>query len=120
VLDVGAEECLQFEGDAKPEVSKLPVIDCTKPHTHEIFATVKDEVSDVFPGMSQLEEFATTECYGRFKDYVGIDPWDSALRITWIVPSLDSWNDKKDRTVLCIVERQDSGQLTTSVKNLKI
>ncbi len=120
-LTVDAGECLFVKADIGAEVSKLPVIDCTKPHTHEIFAKVDGIDSEVYPGLTALETYAEQECYGpAFTEFVGISPFDSALFITWIVPSLDGWNDEDDRTVLCILGRRDSGELKTSVKGLKI
>ena len=120
VLEVGLDSCLFVTGDVKETVSALPVIDCDKPHTHQIFATA-DSKEDVYPGMAKLEQFAQTECYGKFEDYVGIGPFDSDLFITWIVPSLDGWNSSKnDRTVLCVLGRDDSGQLTGSAKDSKL
>ena len=47
-------------------------------------------------------------------------PFDSSLYITWIVPSLGSWNDKADHTILCVLGRKDGGQLDKSAKDLKI
>ena len=120
VLDVGLNSCLFVTGDVKATVSALPVIDCAKPHTHQIFATAESK-EDVYPGMAKLEEFAQTECYGKFEDFVGIGPFDSALFITWIVPSLDGWNSsKKDREVLCVLGRRDSGQLTGTAEGSKL
>lgn len=119
-LDVETGECLLVDSALGAEVSKLPVIDCDKPHTHEVFARVVDTDSEVYPGLTALETFAERECYRDFEGFVGISPFDSALFITWIVPSLDGWNDEDDRTVLCILGRQDDGQLKTSAKGLKI
>jgi hypothetical protein len=102
------------------QVATLPVIDCAKPHSHEIYATVIDKQNDVFPGMAVLEGFAEKSCYGNFEDFVGISPFDSSLFITWIVPSLDSWNGKDDRSVLCVLGRKDGGQLTGTAKGVKL
>lgn len=120
VLEVDPGECLLVTDALGAEVSKLPVVDCTTPHTHEIFATVAEDESEVYPGLSALETFAERECYGDFEGFVGISPFDSSLFITWMVPSLDGWNDEDDRTVLCILGRKDSGQLETSAKGLKV
>jgi hypothetical protein len=120
VLDVGTGQCLFVEADLKADVSTLPTIDCTKPHTHEIYSTVADTESDVFPGMAELEDFAERECYGDFEEYVGISPFDSTLFVTWIVPSLAGWNDEDDRDVLCVLGPRDGSQLDVSAKGLGI
>jgi len=116
VLEVGDATCLQVDASVTGEVSTLPVVDCAVDHTHEVFATVTDEVDDVYPGMSALEAFAERECYARFEEYVGINPFDSALSITWIVPSLDGWNDEDDHDVLCVLARRDGAPLQGSAK----
>ena len=118
-LEVSAGECLFVTEGLAAQVADLPVIDCTKPHTHEIFATVIDKTDQVFPGMATLEQLAETRCYGEFEGYVGISPFDSSLFVTWIVPSLGSWNDKDDRSILCVLGPSKGGQLTASVKGMK-
>ena len=119
VLDVDTGQCLLVDEVLDAEISKLPVVGCDEPHSHEIFATVV-ETSEVYPGLSALETFAERECYGDFEEFVGISPFDSSLFITWIVPSLAGWNDEDDRTVLCILGRQDGGQLETTAKGLAV
>jgi hypothetical protein len=119
-LTVDQGECLQVDDGLAAQVAKLPVIDCTKPHTHEIFANVDDTTDQVYPGQATLEQLAETKCYGAFEGYVGISPFDSSLFITWIVPSLGSWNDKDDHTILCVLGRKDGGQLDRSAKDIKV
>jgi putative regulator of septum formation len=111
---------LQVDDELTAEVAELPVIDCTKPHTHEIFATVQNTVDAVYPGMAALEQFAETNCYKQFEPYVGIDWPDSSLFVTWIVPSLGSWNDEDDRAVMCVLGRKDGGQLERTAKDIKL
>jgi hypothetical protein len=119
-LTVDQGECLYVEDGLAAQVAKLPVIDCTKSHTHEIFANVVDTTDQVYPGQASLEQLAETKCYGAFEDYVGISPFDSSLYITWIVPSLGSWNDKDDRTILCVLGLKGGGEMDTSAKDRKI
>ena len=119
-LKVDAGECLLVDEGLAAQVADLPVIDCTKAHTHEIFATVIDKTDQVYPGQATLEQLAETQCYGQFEAYVGISPFDSSLFVTWIVPSLGSWNDKDDRSILCVLGRKDGGQLDRSAKGIKL
>ena len=127
VLEVGddletstAGVCLKIEESLGPEVSELPRIDCTLPHTHEIFAAVDDTEHDVYPGMAELEQFAERTCYGEFEPYVGISPFDSELFVTWLVPSVEGWNDEKDREVLCVLGRRDGGEMKQSARNSEL
>ena len=109
-----------LEATLGASVTELPVVPCDVSHTHEIFAKVADTADDVYPGMSALVAFAEAECYARFEEYVGINPFDSDLFIDWIVPSLDGWNDEDDREVLCVLGRQDGAPLTASARDSKL
>jgi hypothetical protein len=116
-LGTGAEgTCLQVDNKLGAEVTKLPVIACDQPHTHEIYAVVHYTEKDVYPGTAELETFAQRECLRAFEPYVGISAFDSTLFFTWMVPSLEGWNTKKDRDVLCVLGAQDGRQLSKSMK----
>jgi hypothetical protein len=92
--------CLFFEEDVGPEVETLPVVDCLERHTHEVFAI---EVSDetVYPGFDALEDEAQRKCFQQFEGYVGINPFDSELFVSWLVPTLASW-EQEDRQIVCV------------------
>jgi hypothetical protein len=111
VLEIEASRrhpvCLLITEDLPDEVETLPVIDCTVPHTHEIYSTVVYTESDVYPGEEALSSFAQVECLSEFEKFVGISAFDSSLSYTWIVPSLDGWNNDDDRKVLCILTNRD-------------
>ncbi len=116
--DVG--KCLKFKDGDGPNVTSLPVVDnCTVEHTHEIFATpdVDSEDFPVYPGFKELEAVAQAACLAKFEGYVGVSPFESTLFYSWIVPSLESWNDEKDRQIICVAGKADSGFLTESVKD---
>ena len=122
VLDVKPDEkpvCMQVTEDLPPEVTKLPVIDCTQPHTHEIYATVVSTES-VYPGVDALGSFAQVKCLSAFQAFVGISAFDSQLSYTWLVPTLKSWNDHKDRSVLCVLARRDGAPLVGSMRGQKV
>ena len=118
VIDVGQAgvgTCLRFGDDIDESVTDLPVTACDDPHTHEIFAVVRSS-EDVYPGFEALEETALVECLGAFEEYVGVDPFESSLFWSWLVPSLTSWNDNEDRETLCVAGSLDAAPLTSSVK----
>jgi hypothetical protein len=123
VLDVepGAEQpvCLQVTDDLPAEVTKLPVIDCAEPHTHEVYATVVSSES-VYPGVDALGSFAQVKCLSAFEDFVGISAFDSDLSYSWLVPTLKSWNDDDDRDVLCVLARRDGSPLVGSMQGQKV
>jgi Septum formation len=111
--------CMEVTEKLPPEVTKLPVIDCGQPHTHEVFATVRSTES-VYPGVDALGSFAQVKCLSAFQDFVGISAFDSALSYTWLVPTLKSWNDHKDRDVLCVLARRDGAPLVGSMRGAKV
>jgi hypothetical protein len=119
VLDIavntGQPVCMQVTEDLPAEVKTLPIIDCAQPHSHEIFATVTSNES-VYPGVDALGSFAQVKCLSAFEDFVGISAFDSQLSYTWLVPSLDSWNDKDDREVLCVLTRRDASPMVGTMK----
>jgi hypothetical protein len=123
VLDVqpGAEQpvCLEVTEDLPPEVTKLPVIDCAQPHSHEVYATVVSTES-VYPGVDALGSFAQVKCLSTFEDFVGISAFDSQLSYTWLVPTLKSWNDHDDRNVLCVLNRRDGTPLVGTMRGAKV
>jgi hypothetical protein len=111
--------CLLFADDVGAEVDELPVVDCAVEHSHEIFA-VLEHPDDVYPGFDVLEDFAQTECLGSFEPYVGVGAFDSELFYSWLVPSLDGWNDAEDREILCVLGRQDAALMTGSMRESNI
>ena len=103
----------------KPELEKIEVLPCGQEHTHELFATVDFTDSDVYPGPTKLGGFADGACLDQFEPYVGVPYVDSSLRFSYLFPSLRSWNDGKDRTVLCLIVATDK-KLTASVRGAAI
>jgi hypothetical protein len=129
VLEVGLDPngngaCLMVDDTLPPEVDKLPVAACDAPHNYEVFATIPydsgTQPADVYPGLSALNDFARTACFGAFEPYVGISAFDSKLVPTWLVPTLKGWNDKKDRTILCVLNDPTSDSVNASLRNSKI
>jgi hypothetical protein len=111
--------CMQVDEHLPAEVETLPIVDCADPHTHEIYATVTSP-EDVFPGVDALGDFAQVECLGAFEPFVGTSPFDSALSYTWLVPTLQSWNDEDDREVLCVLMNRDGAPLTGTMRDAAI
>ncbi len=117
--DAAVGMCLLFADDVGPDVDELPVVDCAVEHSHEIFA-VKDHPDDVYPGFEALEQFAQTECLASFEPFVGVGAFDSELFYSWLVPTLDGWNDEDDREILCVLGRHDAALMTGSMRDSNI
>jgi Septum formation len=111
--------CMQVGEGLPPEVKELPIIDCAQPHSNEIYQTV-DSPDSVYPGVDALGSFARVKCLSAFEDFVGISAFDSVLTYSWLVPSLQSWNDKKDRTVLCVLARRDTQEMVGTMRGAQI
>ena len=93
---------MQVDEVLPAEVETLPIIDCAEPHTHEIYATIDFDGGRV-PGRRGAGDFAQVECLEAFEPFVGTSPFDSVLSYTWLVPTLESWNEEDDREVLCVL-----------------
>ena len=122
LTDNGPGTCLQVPDNLPAEVSKLPVIECSLPHTHEIYAAVNyttpndpNDDETVFPGQEALNTYAEQVCVREFEPYVHISAFDSSLAFTWLTPTLSSWNDHDDRAVLCVLNDLNRAPLTGSM-----
>jgi hypothetical protein len=111
--------CLQVADTLPPEVETLPVIDCVEQHTHEIYATIPS-TEDVYPGVEALGEFAEVKCLEAFEPFVGTSPFDSVLSYSWLVPSLQGWNEEDDRDVLCVLMNRDGSPLEGSMRDAQV
>lgn len=107
--------CLQFDEDHGPEITDLPTIDCAEPHSHEIIAIV-DSTAEVYPGFEALETEAQAACLAAFEPYVGVNPFDSELFVSWLVPTLTSWDREDDRQIVCVVGNGNDAPLVGSVR----
>ncbi|MEQ8437420.1 MAG: septum formation family protein [Ilumatobacter fluminis] len=116
----GVGTCLQLDDSIGAEISELPAVECSEPHTHEIFAVI-DSTADTYPGFDALEDEAQVACLEAFETYVGISAFDSNLFYSWMVPTLASWEDtdvgeRGDREILCVAGAGDGEPLTQSVE----
>jgi len=116
LADKGPGTCLVAGADIGPQVTGIPTVDCTKEHTHELYAVIPYDKPDVFPGLAALDTYAQRVCVGAFESYVGVSPFDSTLSFSWLTPTLTSWNNNKDHDILCVVGPFDGSTMTASVK----
>lgn len=111
--------CMQVDENLPAEVETLPVVDCVDAHSHEIYATVTSPET-VFPGVDALGDLAQVKCLEAFEPFVGTSPFDSVLSYTWLVPTLQSWNDEDDREVLCVLMNRDGSSLTGTMRDAQV
>ena len=60
--------------------------------------TVPDDV-----GLAGTATFALDGCYEAFPDYVGTEFESSIYDFTWLEPTTESWEQRGDRTVNCLL-----------------
>jgi hypothetical protein len=114
IFTLAAGECFD-DGDTKAgEVSSLPIVDCSKPHDNEIFATF-ELPDDEFPGQAVLQLSGNEDCIDRFSDWAGIGYAESALIVFPITPTSSSWGTTGDREVACVVYDSSLEKLTGSM-----
>jgi hypothetical protein len=109
--------CLDFGDEIEDEITTLPEVACEDPHTHEIFA-VEQTDAETYPGLEALEADAQALCLGQFEDYVGVNPFDSELFVSWLVPTLTSWDRDDDREIICVIGEDNGAPLVGSVRDV--
>jgi hypothetical protein len=108
VFELLAGDCLSPPEEVQAGIEEVTLVPCADPHTQEVFETLDyepaEEGDDDFPGDSELDTFAQAACLDPFADYVGVDYIDSSLFITYLLPTVRSWNEEGDREVVCIAQ----------------
>ena len=95
-------------------VSSVPGVPCSEPHDNETYAVFDVNIAD-YPGDDGMSELAFDACMDRFEGYVGTDYESSALDITSMFPSPQSWREN-DREIVCAVYDMNAQKLTGSTK----
>lgn len=107
VYELLTGDCLSPPDEVQAGIEEVEVVPCADPHTQEVFATVDYELpedNDDFPGDDEIDAFAQGACLDPFTDYVGVDYIDSSLFITYLLPTVRSWNEENDREIVCIAQ----------------
>jgi hypothetical protein len=95
------------------EIEDVTAVPCTGAHDGEVFAVVAHPAGgdDPYPGDDSVADFAAAECLEQFPAYTGSGYDDSDLEVATVRPDADSWADKDDREVACVLYR--SGETLT-------
>jgi hypothetical protein len=110
VFDIAVGDCMNDQSTGT-QVSDVPVVPCTEPHASEVFHAYQVP-GDTFPG--DFTQIAEEQCKPAFQTYVGVAYDQSALEITTLEPSFETWADG-DRELLCIVV-DPAGSVTGSLQ----
>lgn len=123
VFSVSVGQCFNAPAKIQSELTDLTSVPCDGQHSQEAYASVDYQPpaggdASGYPGDAALTAFAQGACAKAFTDYVGISYLDSSLYFTYLLPSARSWEQGKDRAVLCFITTTGE-PLTTSVKDSK-
>ena len=98
-----------------PQVNYVEVVDCSAPHTFEVYNNYQIPRS-TFPDRSTMESEQQTACYDDvFETYVGVPYERSHLGVTTLTPSEKSWAEG-DRTITCALVAENSSRSTGSLR----
>jgi len=92
------------------EVKDMSSVPCADTHDGEVFAVVTHPAAKglAYPGDEAVADFAAAECLQRFPAYTGGSYDDSDLEVASVRPGHDSWVDKSDREVACVLYKKDA------------
>lgn len=121
VFDIRVGDCTRQinTGDESEEIENVSAVPCSEPHDIEFYSNF-NLTQSTFPGIDIIEETALETCLDAFEGFVGIPYEESALDITYMYPTAESWNRQNDREIICAVFHIDSEQLVGSAKGMKI
>lgn len=119
-VDLQAGQCFdnpQIEGSTLTDVD---VVDCDEPHLAEVFARLRVDGGDEFPGNAAVAAVADTCTAEPFSSYVGSDYNASIYYSHSVSPTAETW-EAGDRHVMCILSDNPdllaSSQIEGSVRN---
>src|SRR6266540_495686 len=92
------------------EVKDMSSVPCADAHDGEVFAVVAHPAAKdaPYPGDDAVADFAAAECLQQFPAYTGGSYDDSDLEVATVRPGHDSWVDKDDREVACVLYKKNS------------
>ena len=90
------------------EITDVTTLPCADSHDGEVFAVVAHPAAKgaPYPGDDSVADFASAECLTRFEAYTGATYDNSDLQVATVRPDRDSWSDKDDRDVACVLYQQ--------------
>jgi hypothetical protein len=108
--DLQAGDC--FTAPTSSMTPGVPPIDCTQPHTGEVYNTAELK-GGAYPDTAAMVEAAVENCMGSaLTDYVGADAEH------YLAPSEEFWSAGK-HTLVCFLTPADDAEMTSSVRAAK-
>lgn len=116
-LDIHLADC--FNNPGLDSVEQVMVVPCSEPHDFEVFFSF--ELPDgPYPGDDAIETTWFDGCLAEFEPFVGRKFDESALDVSAIYPTEQTWNELKDREVLCSITAIDGQKRTGSARGAGI
>lgn len=118
VFELAIGQCIDLPSDTS-EVSSVTEVECEMPHDAEVYALPQHPggPDDPFPGDQVIGDFADERCNEAFEPYVGVPFEESAIFVTILRPTQQSWDQADDREVACLLVGENGAQLTGSKRN---
>ena len=104
VFSLKVGDCLNDYGDEEA-VATVPTVDCSKLHDYEVYSVATIDGDD-YPGASELDTQADTQCLADFEGFVGLSFEESIYYYSYLSPSEQSWATG-DREVICTIAKYD-------------
>ena len=91
-------------------VEDVTPVPCADAHDAEVFAVLAYPAGRdaAYPGDEVVADYAASECLLQFPGYTGSSYDDSDVEVATIRPDRDSWDEKDDRQVACVLHQQGS------------
>ncbi|HZK06030.1 MAG TPA: septum formation family protein [Actinomycetaceae bacterium] len=102
LFDLEVGDCLNSTDIVSEQVLDVTILNCDTEHDLEVYAKFLMEDSE-HPGRDATAAWAQSWCHEQFEPFVGVPYENSALTISWLYPSADTWKDHDDREILCLL-----------------
>ena len=123
--DLAAGDCFnQYSWSNDKRVIEIDTkVDCAGPHQKEIYLRAEHpaRAGAPWPGDREMDAFATAECYGEFRDFVGEIYELSELELGFLTPSRTNFEDDvaRFRGVHCYVHLGGDAELVGTARGSK-
>ena len=101
-------------------IESVAAVPCTEPHDSQAFRAFDITGFESLPSETEIEDLVIEGCLGaHFEDFVGVPYELSALSVTWLEPTEETWDRVDDREILCIITNE-AAMLTSDARNSSV
>ena len=116
VFSLRVGDCLVDESDeTETAITSTTVTPCDTPHDYEVFHDFEIAGSE-YPGEEVVSEQAVMGCFTAFQEKFAVPYEQSILDITFFSPTRESWAQRNDKLVSCLVFLVDESQMQANAK----